>query len=232
MDGDMIQILQNGVPTSVRIYNTPLTHREDVESGSGLVPSGFLAHEPALELESGHPLRSYGDEHSGAGRARRILAVPARIASRPRTASSTGTRGRRALDSPGTCSAIRRPPLRAASASTTCWKASSLAQNVNPNFIAFSTCPWTSLTPPTPGQALTGCTGFSGNNNHIDPNMKRPYQWEYTVMVQRQIGANTSVSVGYYGRKFSICSAIVNAGRAADRLYAGDHHESADRPDR
>ncbi len=78
----------------------------------------------------------------------------------------------------------------------------SLAQNVNPNFIAYSTCPWTSLTPPTPGQALTGCTGFSGNNNHIDPNMKRPYQWEYTVMVQRQIAANTSVSVGYYGRKF------------------------------
>jgi len=29
-DGDMIQILSNGVPTSVRLYNTPLTHREDV----------------------------------------------------------------------------------------------------------------------------------------------------------------------------------------------------------
>jgi hypothetical protein len=74
---------------------------------------------------------------------------------------------------------------------------------VNPNFISFSTCSWTSATPPQPGQLdLSKCTGFSGNNNHIDPAMKRPYQWEWTAMVQREIGRNTSVSVGYYGRRF------------------------------
>src|SRR5262249_6520936 len=85
-----------------------------------------------------------------------------------------------------------------------------LAQNVNPNFIAFSTCPWTNAAPPAPGTALTGCTGFSGNNNHIDPNMKRPHQWEYTVMVQRQVGRATSVSVGYYGRKFYDLYGVLN----------------------
>lgn len=86
----------------------------------------------------------------------------------------------------------------------------SLAQNVNPNFISFSTCPWTRLDLPTSPSQLINCTGFSGNNNHIDPNMKRPFQWEYTAMIQRQIGRNTSVSVGYYGRKFYDLYGVVN----------------------
>jgi hypothetical protein len=45
----------------------------------------------------------------------------------------------------------------------------------------------------------------------VDPNLKRPHQWEYTAMVQRQIGRNTSVSVGYYGRRFTDLYATVNA---------------------
>jgi hypothetical protein len=61
-----------------------------------------------------------------------------------------------------------------------------------------------------PGVVPAGCTGFPGNNYHIDPNMKRPYQWEYTAMIQRQIAANTSVSVGYYGRHFYNLYGIVN----------------------
>lgn len=34
--GDMIQILNNGVPTSIRILNTPLAHREDLRPDLGL----------------------------------------------------------------------------------------------------------------------------------------------------------------------------------------------------
>src|SRR5260370_13112231 len=85
-----------------------------------------------------------------------------------------------------------------------------LAQNVNPNFISTNTCPWTSTTAPASLGQLSGCTGFSGNTNHIDPHMKRPYQWEYTAMVQRQIAHNTWISAGYYGRKFFNLYGIVN----------------------
>jgi hypothetical protein len=79
-----------------------------------------------------------------------------------------------------------------------------LVQNVNPNFLAYSTCPWTSNVLPTSPSQLVGvaCTPFSGNNNHIDPKIKRPYQLEYDVMVQRQLGRRTAVSVGYYHRSF------------------------------
>src|SRR5260370_14762111 len=85
-----------------------------------------------------------------------------------------------------------------------------LAQNVNQNFISTSTCPWTSAVAPTSISQLGGCTGFSGNTNHIDPHMKRPFQWEYTAMVQRQVAHNTWVSAGYYGRKFYNLYGIVN----------------------
>jgi hypothetical protein len=45
----------------------------------------------------------------------------------------------------------------------------------------------------------------------VDANLKRPHQWEYTAMVQHQIGSRTSVSVGYYGRRFGDLYATVNA---------------------
>jgi hypothetical protein len=36
----------------------------------------------------------------------------------------------------------------------------------------------------------------------VDPDLKRPFQWEYNVSVQRQLGSRTSVMVAYFGRKF------------------------------
>ena len=51
--------------------------------------------------------------------------------------------------------------------------------------------------------AMRACTGsLQPSLGIVDPDLKRPHQWEYTVMVQRQIGGRTSVMVGYYGRRF------------------------------
>src|SRR5262249_11782354 len=56
------------------------------------------------------------------------------------------------------------------------------------------------------------CTGsLQPSLGNVDPDLKRPHQWEYTAMVQRQVGSNTSVSVGYYGRRFSDLYTTVNA---------------------
>src|SRR5262249_53891813 len=46
---------------------------------------------------------------------------------------------------------------------------------------------------------------------NVDSGLKRPHQWEYTVMVQRQVGSRTSVSAGYYGRKFTDLYTTINA---------------------
>ena len=59
---------------------------------------------------------------------------------------------------------------------------------------------------------MASCSGsLQPSLGNVDPNLKRPHQWEYTAMVQRQVGPNTSVSVGYYGRRFSDLYTTVNA---------------------
>ena len=49
-------------------------------------------------------------------------------------------------------------------------------------------------------------------------------------MVQRQIGGRTSVSVGYYGRRFSDLYTTVNALVPPTVLHAGDDHQPAHQP--
>src|SRR5262249_23015011 len=60
--------------------------------------------------------------------------------------------------------------------------------------------------------AFARCSGsLQPSLGNVDPDLKRPHQWEYTVMVQRQVGTSTSVSVGYYGRRFGDLYTTVNA---------------------
>ena len=214
MNGDMIQLLSNGVPTSVRIYNTPLTHREDENPDLGwfLQDSWRLNRRLSLNLGVRFDHMEMNIPAQGAPGG---FWQPARSFPAENGIVNWNTWSPRigfAWDVFGNS----KTAIKGGISKYDVLEGTSLAQNVNPNFIAFSTCPWTSITPPTPGQALTGCTGFSGNNNHIDPNMKRPYQWEYTVMLQRQIGANTSVSVGYYGRHFADLFGVVNLAVTPD----------------
>jgi hypothetical protein len=91
-----------------------------------------------------------------------------------------------------------------------------LIQPLNQRNIAFQTCPWTDtngdLTAQLSEIAMSRCTGsLQPSLGNVDPDLKRPHQWEYTAMVQRQVGATTSVSLGYYGRQFSDLYTTVNA---------------------
>src|SRR5262249_44789895 len=45
-------------------------------------------------------------------------------------------------------------------------------------------------------------TGFTGGSSTtIDPNIKRPYNWEYTASVQRELRARLAVSAAYFYRQ-------------------------------
>lgn len=208
MDGDMLQILSNGVPTALRLYNTPLTHREDLDPDLGwfLQDSWRLNRRISLNL--------------GVRFDHMVMNIPAQSSPAGTWVPTRSNRAENGIVNWNTWSprigfvwdvfGDSKTAIKGGVSKYDRLEGTTLAQNVNPNFITYETCPWTNLTPPTPGQAPTGCTGFSGNNNHIDPNMKRPYQWEYTIMVQRQIGARTSVSVGYYGRHFYDLYGVIN----------------------
>jgi len=208
MKRDLVQILNNGKPTSVRLYNTPLTHREDMNPDLGWFLQDSWKVTRRLTINPGirfdHMVMNIPAQGAPAGTwtpARNFAAIDGVVnwnTWSPRIGVAWDVFGDSKTAVKGGISRYDR------------LEGTTLAQNVNPNFIAFSTCPWTNAAAPLPGTVLTGCTGFSGNNNHIDPNMKRPYQWEYTAMVQRQIGRSTSVSVGYYGRKFYDLYGVLN----------------------
>jgi hypothetical protein len=82
--------------------------------------------------------------------------------------------------------------------------------------IAFQLCPWSDdnhdLLAQNSEIAFARCSGsLQPTLGNVDPNLKRPHQWEYTVMIQRQIGNRTAVSLGYYGRRFGDLYTTVNA---------------------
>jgi hypothetical protein len=91
-----------------------------------------------------------------------------------------------------------------------------IIQPLNLRNISFETCPWNDANHDLTAQIgeidMARCSGsLQPALGNVDPNLKRPHQWEYTAMVQRQVGPNTSLSVGYYGRRFSDLYTTVNA---------------------
>src|SRR5262249_61767322 len=91
-----------------------------------------------------------------------------------------------------------------------------IIQMLNQRNIAFQLCPWddanSDLTAQMNEIAFARCSGsLQPSLGNVDPNLARPHQWEYTAMVQRQVGSNTAVSVAYYGRRFGDLYTTLNA---------------------
>jgi hypothetical protein len=91
-----------------------------------------------------------------------------------------------------------------------------IIQPLNQLNISFRTCPWSDTNSDKNAQnneiAFASCSGsLQPALGNVDPGLKRPHQWEYTAMLQRQIGSVTSVSIGYYGRRFGDLYTTVNA---------------------
>ena len=81
-----------------------------------------------------------------------------------------------------------------------------LGQLVNPLFLTSNLCAWADsnhngLADPN---EISACQGFAGSvSTRIDPNLKRPHQWEYVAMLQHELSARLSVSLAYYHRRIS-----------------------------
>lgn len=210
MNGDMLQIYNNGVPNSIRLYNTPLTHRENmaVDLGWYLEDSWKLTSRitlnPGIRFE--HMDMSFPAQSSGGG----LWAPPSSQAAAPGIIdwNTFSPRLGFAWDVFGDS----KTAIRGGVSKYDRLEGTTLIQNINQNFLSYSTCPWASnVLPTTQSQVQNiGCTGFTNNLSHLDPGIKRPYQMEYTVMAQRQFGSRTAASVGYYHRTFYDLYGIVN----------------------
>jgi hypothetical protein len=212
MRGNMLQITNNGVPNSVRLVNTPSGHKEEGTNGALYIQDswrlGRFTLNPGLRYE--RFVMSIPAQSAPAG-----TWVPARdFAAQndivnwntvsPRLGFSWDVFGNGETAVKGGVSRYDR------------LEGITIIQPLNLRNIAFQTCPWTDtnndLVAQTSEIAMAKCTGsLQPTLGNVDPGLKRPHQWEYTAMVQRQVGRSTSVSLGYYGRRFSDLYTTLNA---------------------
>ncbi len=212
MRGDILQITNNGVPGSVRLVNTPSGHKESGVNAGFYVQDSWrfdrLTINPGLRYE------------------RFTMSIPAQSAP---AGTWIGARDFAAQDNLINWNTISprigfsvdlfgdgRTALKGGVSRYDRLEGITLIQPLNLRNIAFETCPWsdtnTDLRVQNDEIVFSKCTGsLQPTLGNVDPNLKRPHQWEYTAMVQRQVGSNTSVSIGYYGRQFSDLYTTVNA---------------------
>lgn len=209
--GDIVQVTSNGVPNSVRLVNTPSGHKESgVNTGIYLQDSwvfGRLTLNPGVRYE--RFVMSIPEQSAGAGTWVGARSFPAQNGIinwntvSPRLGLSWDVFG------------DGRTAVKAGVSRYDRLEGVTLVQPLNRRNIAFQQCPWSDANGDLRAQndeiAFGACTGsLEPSLGSVDPDLKRPHQWEYTVMVQRQIGSRTSVSVGYYGRRFTDLYTTVN----------------------
>jgi hypothetical protein len=201
--GNIIQVYNFGVPYEVYLTNTPLTHRENLQLDLGIYVEDTwkISHRITLNpgvrfdhMDMGIPAQSSGPNQ--------WTTAPTVEAAHPNLIdwNTFSPRLGFAWDVFGNS----KTAVRGGVSKYDRLEGTTLAENVNANFIYKNTCPWTSPILPTTLAQVTGigCSGFPNNTEQLSPGIKRPYQMEYAVTVQRQIGARTAVSVGYYHRQF------------------------------
>ena len=210
--GDILQITNNGVPNSVRLVNTPSGHKESgVNTGVYVQDSWRLGRwtlNPGVRYE------------------RFVMSIPAQSAPAGTWVPARDFAAQDGIVNWNTVSprigvswdvfGDGRTAIKGGASRYDRLEGVTLAQPLNLRNIAFETCPWADangdLVAQTSEIAMSRCTGsLQPTLGNVDPGLKRPHQWEYTVMVQRQIGASTSVSLGYYGRRFTDLYTTVNA---------------------
>jgi hypothetical protein len=212
MRGDMLQITSNGVPNSVRLVNTPSGHKEE-GSNTGIYIQdswrlGRVTLNPGLRYE--RFAMSIPAQSAPAGRW-----VPARDFAAQNDLVNWNTVSPR-LGFSWDVFGNGRTAFKGGLSRYDRLEGITIIQPLNLRNIAFQTCPWDDanhdLAAQTGEIAFSRCTGsLQPTLGNVDPGLKRPHQWEYTGLLQRQIGSNTSVSVGYYGRRFSDLYTTVNA---------------------
>src|SRR2546425_288388 len=210
--GDILQITNNGAPNSVRLVNTPSGHKESgVNTGIYAQDSrriGRWTFNPGVRYE--RFVMSIPSQGAPAGTwvpARDFAAQDAIVnwnTISPRFGFAWDVFGDGETAVKGGVSRYDR------------LEGITIIQPLNQRNIAFQLCPWSDANNDLLAQvseiARDRCSGsLQPTLGNVDPNLKRPHQWEYTVMVQRQIGRNTSVSAGYYGRWYTDLYSTVNA---------------------
>jgi hypothetical protein len=208
--GDILQITNNGVPGSVRLVNTPSGHKEEGANSALYVQDswrlGRFTVNPGVRYERFTMSIPPQSAPAGAWIGARDFAAQDNLINwntvSPRIGVSWDASGDGRTAVKGGVSRYDR------------LEGITIIQPLNQRNIAFQTCPWNDANHDLIAQVseLGTCSGsLQPSLGNVDPGLARPHQWEYTVMIQRQMGSNTAVSLGYYGRRFGDLYTTVNA---------------------
>ncbi|HEY7289104.1 MAG TPA: TonB-dependent receptor [Vicinamibacterales bacterium] len=209
--GDIVQVIVGGKANSVRLMNTPSGHLERGVNAALYAQDSWRFNRVTINygLRYEHFLMSIPAQGSPAG-----TWVPAREFPAQDGIVNWNTFSPR-LGFSWDLQGDGRTALKGGVSRYDRLEGVTIIQPLNQRNISFETCPWSDngdLVAQNSEIDFGRCTGaFTPTLGFVDPNLVRPHQWEYTAMVQRQLGARTSVSVGYYGRQFSDLYSTVNA---------------------
>ena len=80
--------------------------------------------------------------------------------------------------------------------------AAGISQAVNPLFESTSRCAWRDINGDrrTTQNELSACSGFAAGNTFMDPDMTRPYSWEFTAGIEHQVTDKLALALMYYRR--------------------------------
>jgi len=210
--GDILQITNNGMANSVRLVNTPSGHNE-----SGVNTGVFLQDSWHLKRVTINPGFRYE---------RFVMSIPAQSAPAGTWVPARSYAAQNGIVTWNTVSprfgmswdvfGNGRTALKGGLSRYDRLEGVNLVQPLNQRNISYQVCPWSD--PDNDGIAQvneidrTKCSGsLEPTLGYVDSNLKRPHQWEYSVILERQLGLNTSVSVGYFGRQFRDLYTTVNA---------------------
>jgi hypothetical protein len=223
MNNNMVQILNSGAPNSIRLYNSPLSHRETMPVDLGWYLQDNWKITSRITINPGirfqHTNMSIPQQSSPVSQWTATPVVVNGVSYGTYQAAQNGyvlwnTFSPR-LGVTWDVFGDSKTAVRGGVSKYDRLEGTTLVQNINQNFLAYRTCPWTSNVLPTsyaqiPAAILAQCTAFTNNGAQLDKGIKRPYQLEYTAMIQHQFGSNTSASVAYYHRDFYDLYGIVN----------------------
>jgi hypothetical protein len=201
-NGDIMLQFNNGVPDSVLEYNTPIKPIEDLNADDGFYVQDSWTLK-RLTVNAG--LRyDYFKLTNPAQSAPAGTWVPAR--SYPETPVVNWNNVVPRLGIAYDVFGNGKTAIKASASEYVEGEGVQLGQLINPIFLTSNKCAWKDLNSDglaTPNE-ISSCQGFAGSvSTRIDPNLKRPHQWEYVAMVQHQLMPRFSLSAAYYHRRIS-----------------------------
>lgn len=212
---DIIYRYRNGVPDSVDLVNTPVNSKTTIrEFGFYVQDSWRIA--KRLSVNAGVRYDYFKvfipEQYAPAGTyvgERRFSRIPVV------TWNNVVPRFGVSYDLLGT----GRTVLKGSASQYMGVEAAGVAQDVNPMFRSTNRCTWVDLNKDNYAteNELSKCQGWTGGaSSTIDPNLRRPFNREYSFGVQHELARNTGLTVMYFRRENRDMRAYQNRAVPAD----------------